>query len=167
MAGYVILNKNHCKAIAENEYTLFKEINEQWHLYIFGGDYNEFSHGNIQVFIFGDMINPSDILQNDYTKLMGNFQALIIENNTLRLINSLFSILPVYYYKNNILVSNHIGKITKYVNQQITINKKYCIETALFNYPFRENTAFQEIKLLDTNSVMLFNQTVEAYNYFN
>lgn len=77
-------------------------------------------------------------------------------NSDLIIGNSLFSILPVYYYTDNnrIVLSENVLTLGKHLNKN-TINKRFILETVLFNYPLFNSSIIDGIDLLPSNSCIM------------
>lgn len=67
--------------------------------------------------------------------------------------NSLFSILPVYYFSDQqkLFLSFDSLILGKYI-EKTKISKRFILETLLFNYPLFNHSVFEDIKLLPANS---------------
>lgn len=67
--------------------------------------------------------------------------------------NSMFSILPLYYFQNSerIVLSENSLKLGKYLNIN-KISQGFILETLLFNYPLFNSSIIEDINLLSSNS---------------
>lgn len=89
--------------------------------------------------------------------LYGHYYFIYLDKNSydLSVGNSLFSILPVYYNtsKDKITLTENALSLSKQTGSD-TISKRFILETLLFNYPLFNNSIFQEINLLPSNSYL-------------
>lgn len=127
--------------------------------------------------VVGDIIKPHSVNIDSLEYLMqllksfspqklrfikGLFYIIIINkvNNELSIFSSLFSILPLYFYKNSnkIILSSRIHMIIPIARNKLTCNKKYILEQIIFNYSFLNETIFKEIKLVPSNSYVQINK---------
>jgi len=123
-----------------------------------------------QFLILGDLIIPveyhgkeegyiknicEDFDFNTLRRLNGFFYLIRVNKvqQCIEVFNSLFSILPIYYYqsKNQIIISSRIEFIKNKLKNAVIINKKFILEKILFNYPLFNETLFKEISLLPGN----------------
>jgi len=97
--------------------------------------------------------NPEFILNN----LFGHYYYILLNKITSEIIigNSMFSILPLYYYhdSNKIVFSENAANLGKHLNLN-EISHIFIIETVLFNYPLFNNSIFEEVRLLPSNSYL-------------
>lgn len=97
--------------------------------------------------------NPEFILNN----LFGHYYYLLLNKSKAELIigNSMFSILPLYYYHDSdkIVFSENTSNLGKYLNLN-KISYRFIVETVLFNYPLFNNSIFEEIRLIPSNSYL-------------
>jgi len=95
--------------------------------------------------------NPEFIVRNLY----GHYYYVLINKTSGNLVagNSLFSILPLYYYYGNdtITISNNSIILARHLNKKLT-NSRFILETLLFNYPLFNHSIFEDIYLLPANS---------------
>ncbi|RLD76806.1 MAG: hypothetical protein DRJ10_12980 [Bacteroidetes bacterium] len=133
---------------------------------------------NDKVYLFiGDVIPPigykNDIVQycqsiaqnfipEKIRDLSGFFYLITLstQNNEISVYNSLFSILPLFYYKqsNRLIIASNTAFIKNSTDTKLTVDKKYILEKLLFNYGFLNNTIYKEIKLVPSNSFMHIGQ---------
>ncbi len=121
------------------------------------------SFGNDNLFLWGDPIFPNNpinenIAQWDINKLLktikGHYYFLKtnIEKNTINAGVSLFNILPLYYYeKEGIIILSSDSQLIASQLSEVYINKRFILETILFNYSLFNQSSFKEIFLLPTN----------------
>ena len=99
-------------------------------------------------------LTPEFIVNN----LHGHYYYILLDKSSGSLLagNSLFSILPLYYFRNNdkILISDNALRIGKYLDLN-DISKRFILETILFNYPLFNDSIFESIKLLPANSYII------------
>ena len=97
--------------------------------------------------------NPEFILNN----LFGHYYYILLNEITAEIIigNSMFSILPLYYFQNNdkIAFSENAANLGSYLNLN-KISQRFIIETVLFNYPLFDKSINKDIKLLPSNSYL-------------
>ena len=92
-----------------------------------------------------DIDNLVKLISGHYYFLLQDFP-----NRMLYVGNSLFSILPIYFRKQdaNIYFSNNPLKLTA----SAKINKRFILENILFNYPIFNQSCFEDVSLLPTNN---------------
>lgn len=130
--------------------------------------YRKFQNDRYTAYVLGDLIIPKQDKNNTSLErifdnpsvdklrtLKGNFYILLLDDTEKSIIcfNSLFSILPIYYYNadNRLIVSSSIQLIKKHCTQSFSVSKKYIVEKLLFNYAFLDETIYTNIKLLPSN----------------
>lgn len=88
-------------------------------------------------------------------QLTGHYYYILLNkiNGNIYAGNSVFSILPFYYFndKRKIVISDNALVIGKYLKISL-ISNRFIIETLLFNYPLFNHSIFEDIKLLPSNS---------------
>lgn len=96
-------------------------------------------------------LTPEYIVNN----LPGHYYYIILNkyNGALLAGNSMFSILPLYYFRNDdkIVISDNALRIVRYLDLN-DISKRFILETILFNYPLFNDSICESIKLLPANS---------------
>mgnify|MGYP000885829290 CR=1 FL=1 len=107
-----------------------------------------------------EKLSPGDMMNNLY----GHYYYLWIKKSSGELVmgNSLFSILPVYYHQRGgkIVISDNVFRLSKYLGVK-EVNKRFVLETVLFNYPLFNSSLYEGINLLPSNSyIRLSGQTV-------
>ena len=132
---------------------------------------NKTENKRLIIYSIGDLINPSsksleelfsnpDHLQvsSNLRVLRGHFYLILYfkKDQKILVLNSLFSILPIYFYESNkeYLISSNIISIIEKIGKPPEINKSFILERILFNYSFQENTFFQNINTLPSNSYL-------------
>ena len=115
-------------------------------------------NNNERFYILGDLISErkelNDLLPADIKNLKGNFYLIRISGNSIEVINSLFSVLPIYYTDEFKLISSDLNWIISKSPNQLTPDKKFILECLLFNYGFFNRTLYEEIHLVPTNSLI-------------
>lgn len=144
--------------------------------------YYSFATSASNVVIIGDSIDLT-LMQNglqlgkDLKSLMaesnGNFHAFELndQDNQLSVFNSLFAILPLYYFINNnsIVFSNSFDLLKREIKSSPKINKKFILQNVLLNYSINNDTFLEGINLVASNSCLQVdnNLTVKSFRYFN
>ena len=84
---------------------------------------------------------------NIVNDIKGNFQLLIIENDSITLINSRGGVSPFYYYKQkrNFICSTAIYLFPEHIKKDLKFSTSNILEYALFNYPLGENSLLQDV----------------------
>jgi len=126
------------------------------------------SHNNTEFIAWGDPVLEGDlsqILNDDLTpgKLMGevygHYYYIWLDklSGSITAGNSLFSILPVYYHqgKEVLTISDNVFTISKFLGIN-KINRRFILETCLFNYPLFNNSFYEGIDLLPANSYIRY-----------
>lgn len=135
-----------------------------------------------RIFIFGDLIAPADCNDDDFLnetfyefniqklkELCGIFYLIVEEKDRISIINSIFSLLPLYYLINNTgyIITSGIESIKKYTDVQLNINYKFLLEKILFNYSFYNRTAYNQILLADSNSYIEIDGKINIKKHLN
>lgn len=110
---------------------------------------------------------PEFVLNNLY----GHYYYILLNKTTGHLFvgNSLFSILPLNYFRKNdkLIFSNNSILLGKYLNMT-TLSQQFIVEVTLFNYPLFNKTLLEGIDLLKSNSyVEIFNSKIEIVKHTN
>lgn len=134
--------------------------------------YSDFNKNGKRIIIIGDYIGTKETLftsnDDDIPKLRGNFYAIIIVDDTIKVYNSFFSVLPIYYCTDSYTISSSIDLIKECIPQKYTIDKKYILENLLFNYGFFNRTLYNEIKLLPCHTfARLTLNSIEICKHFS
>lgn len=114
------------------------------------------------ILILGDCINSQELCNNDLItpvilrKLKGIFILIAIEEDSFKIYPSLFSMLPIYYSSDFKTISNSLELIKKTERFPTQINRRFILESYLFNYPFSDQTYLKSIKRLDSFSSLIF-----------
>lgn len=101
-------------------------------------------------------LNTLDKPEKIINEICGHYYYFIFNKNTKEIWfgNSIFSILPIYYFKddNRIILASSPLLICKYVNHTFELSRLYIIEKLLFNYPFTSGSIYNEINILRPNA---------------
>jgi len=96
-------------------------------------------------------LTPEFIVNN----LHGHYYYILLNRSvdTFFAGNSMFSILSLYYFRNEdkMVISDNAVRIAKYLDLN-NISKRFILEIILFNYPLFNDSIFENIKLLPANS---------------
>lgn len=125
-------------------------------LHLAGDDYEFFSWGDpIVTDKFRNELHIHRSIQFIVNNLYGHYWYLFIDKtkNEFQAGNSLFSILPVYYFagKGRIILSDNALSLGRHAGTA-DISKQFILESVLFNYPLFGNSALNGISLLPSNS---------------
>jgi len=134
---------------------------------------------NEKIIILGDLVTDDknlsyETLKNAADKLRvhhygGFFYLIYLETTSkkIKIFSSFLNILPIYYFTNNekLVVSSSLKLLKKLLRKNLNINRKYLCEKILFNYSLFEQTIFQEIKLLPTNTYLIIDQVVSLKSF--
>lgn len=123
---------------------------------------------DFEIMLWGDPITDSEtagrlknyLLPESITDVIpGHYYYLCLDRRSERLYlgNSLFSILPLYYYVGvtGITISDNVFDIGKHLGINET-DRDFILETCLFNYPLFDRTILRGVKLLPANSCFIF-----------
>jgi len=136
------------------------------------------------LYILGDLIIPKNnkksssqylnsVFENFEIKtiqnLKGTFYLIKLnkQNMKIEIYNSLFSLLPIYYYKNKdfVFISSRIEHILDSCSDTFFLNKKYILEKALFGYALFNSTYFKNIRTVPCNSYLSLDGTVKLVKH--
>jgi asparagine synthase (glutamine-hydrolysing) len=129
---------------------------------VFDDDNHTINIGKARLIFHGDAIFSSsivlknnNIIQQIIDKIKGHFYYFYQDENGISFGNSAFSILPIFYHISGekIIISNKVNLIKKVLNRT-TKNKRFFLENVLFNYQLFNNTIYNEIQLLPSNSFL-------------
>ena len=118
--------------------------------------------------VYGDWVNPSAVDADDFSlskflaDLKGHCIVVLVESEKVKVVSSYFSFLPVYYLQEKKVVSNHWEAIVPFSNH--AIDELFVIESHLFNYPLGESTIYQDVKVLDSFSVLEMDREEFKFN---
>lgn len=147
------------------EIQLNSRISEVYRLFVQKPDIElHYNEPEYEFIAWGDPIYESDFkerLEAQKTpgfivnNLYGHYYYVFLDKvlNEINIGNSFFSILPIYYYleSKRIILSENALSLGKYLNIN-AVNKRFILETVLFNYPLFSNSIFDGIDLLPSNS---------------
>lgn len=101
---------------------------------------------------------PEFIVNNLY----GHYYYLLLNKASGEIFigNSMFSILPLYYFQNNdkIDFSENAVTLGEHVNLK-NISHRFLLETVLFNYPLFNSSILEDINLLPSNSYLKISES--------
>jgi asparagine synthetase B (glutamine-hydrolysing) len=125
-----------------------------------------FKANNYEFIAWGDPIPKNEIKDGlitepvaDYiiNNLFGHYYYILLnkKKKEINIGNSLFSILPLYYYQNTdkIIFSENAFNLSVYSNPN-NISRRFILEMILFNYPLFNQSFFECIHLLPSNSYL-------------
>ncbi len=141
---------------------LFKiKLNNESSEFLAWGDPIEFKSLNRDL----SNLNVKDIIYN----LRGHFYFAFFNKIKRQLIigNSIFSILPLYYFQtsSNLYISNNPFNAHDHDNL-IRYNKRFLLENILFNYPLFNESCIQGVRLLPCNSYFyVFNKKISILQH--
>ncbi len=167
MKDFVIINT---EVYPPNPLNKVLVLNAKWSIIIYG-DYKDYSSEETRVIVIVDYIGSRDeilnTLDHDIPKLRGNFYAIVFKGENIRVYNSSFSMLPIYYTKDKQMIASSISLIEENSNKEFSLDKKFILENLLFNYGFFNRTNYKEIKLVPSNNyVSLHRETVIIVKHF-
>ncbi len=168
MKDFIITHKS--KVSKSSKETAIKLTNDWW----FTCDrahYNEHSLTGARIIIIGDYLGSVEaffrVADNEIPKLRGHFYAIIVRDNAIKIYNSLFSMLPLYYCDSHCFISSSIQLIKQH-HKEVSINKKYILENLLFNYGFFNRTLYTHIQLVPCHHFMtLRNNKIKLSKHFS
>ncbi len=139
-------------------------VNQTWHFYKHPEFQLEKRNASSDVFVWGDPIfnQSSDTEKKNYTaieeivnNISGHFYFLLFDKKKGHILlgNSFLSLLPLYYYRseNNMFFSDNALEIGSHCKISEP-NKRFILETVLFNYPLFNHSILKNIFLLPVNS---------------
>ncbi len=139
--------------LSENHF--FQESQRgDWIIWI--GDYVLPDDRSIETFL-SDQLNNAD--QKNILKTGGYFYFIryINETKELQVGTGFLNILPIFYFEDeeNTWVASKPKLITENIEKEFSPNRKFILEKLLFNYPFENDTIFQNIKMLSGNHFLM------------
>lgn len=137
------------------------------------------SQNDIEFMAWGDPIREGDLtklLDEDLTpgklmgKLYGHYYYVWLDKSSGRINagNSMFGILPVYYHHGDeiVTISDNVFTVSKYLGIK-EINRRFILETCLFNYPLFNSSIYEGIDLLPANSYIRYaDQKISFIRHF-
>ncbi|MCX2762060.1 asparagine synthase-related protein [Aquimarina muelleri] len=149
--NHFIISKSNLQPFGQSEV----KLTEQWNLTIQGKKYHDYNDTGTRIIVIGDYIGKKEDLftteTNDIPKLRGNFYAIIIKNEKIKIYSSFLNILPIYHTVDNTYISSSVELIRKNSKANFSIDKKFILEILLFNYGFFNRTLYQDIQLVPCN----------------
>jgi asparagine synthetase B (glutamine-hydrolysing) len=103
------------------------------------------------IVVIGDLINADYLkdktnLNHDIIKqLKGNFILIHEHQEKLTIYQSLFAFIPIYYNKEKTIFSNFVKEINALEHFKNELNKRFVLESVLFNYPIFNQTFYCNI----------------------
>ncbi len=138
-------------------------LTANWVLSLQNDQYTEYIDNDIKIIIIGDYIGDKATLfsceLDDIPKLKGNFYAIIVKRNNIRVYTSFFNVMPIYYTLDKAYISSSISYITEYSQRDFSVDKKFILESLLFNYGFFNRTFYKEIQLLPCHHFLTLDDT--------
>lgn len=126
-----------------------------------------------KLIIIGDCINKYIVKEeSSYSKeliirLKGVFIAFIIEENKFQIIPSLFGFPPVYYSSNYKTISNSLELIKNIEGITPRLNKRFVLESYLFNYSFSNQTYLNGVYRLESFSLIQWQNKISIERYLD
>ena len=119
--------------------------------------------------ILGDLISENDfeaLELNDWLQTAkGNFICILIFQNNLQIMSSMFGILPVFYeeYDDKVLISDRIEYffIAKNVNRDLSL--VHILERHFFNYTVTNRCIYDSIKQFPVNTIFSFSNASYSF----
>ncbi|WP_108808441.1 asparagine synthase-related protein [Aquimarina spinulae] len=169
MSDFILLHK---KQISKSEKKKLLRLTSNWYLLFTGTNYFEYNIGKFKVIVVGDYIGSVEEVfsVNDYeiAKLKGHFYAIVAKENAIKIYNSFFSMLPIYYTENDCIISSSLQLINEHLTTKPEIDKKFILENLLFNYGFFNRTLYKNINLLPCHSfITLKNDKITVTKHFD
>jgi len=150
------------------------ELTEKFFLLTNAENIYQTSNSDLQIILLGDFWNTSSVkddisdISNINKKVKGNYYGFIFDKKSVKIFSNLFNILPVYYSTEYKLCFNNFKIIKLLKLNELTIDKRFILETVLFNYPFFDSTIYTQIKLLKTYHHLVFTPDIVLQNkYFS
>ena len=140
-------------------FILKSEIN----LHLSGDDYEFISWGDpICTDTFRIRLHSERSIEFIVNHLSGHYYYIFYDMNNHQFLigNSLFSILPIYYYNSNnrLILSDNAFSLGRHMGMT-TLSKRFVLESQLFNYPLFNHSVIDGISLLPSNSGMVFDRS--------
>lgn len=147
------------------------QLTHDWVLTLQKDRYEQYDKDGAKIIVIGDYIGQKEDLfttsYNDIPKLRGNFYAIIIDDNEVSVYSSFLNVLPIYYTTDYAYISSSIHYIREQCKKEFLVDKKFILETLLFNYGFFNRTLYQDISLVPSNSyVLISKEDVEVKQHF-
>lgn len=171
MTNFVITKE---KILTEDSYNKFESYDLINYTMLIDGNYLLFQNKIGQkLIIIGDCINKYIVKEeSSYSKeliirLKGVFIAFIIEENKFQIIPSLFGFPPVYYSSNYKTISNSLELIKNIEGITPRLNKRFVLESYLFNYSFSNQTYLNGVYRLESFSLIQWQNKISIERYLD
>lgn len=156
MTDFIIIHK---KVIPKTSKKESLKLTSDWFLFTDKSNYIEYNITNSRIIIIGDYIDSVEdffiVTDNEIPKLRGHFYAIIVKGNCVKVYNSFFSMLPIYYCNDYCFISSSVRLIKDHITVDLDIDKKFILENLLFNYGFFNRTLYKNIHLLPCHSFLI------------
>ena len=151
MKDHFIISKSKNKLSGKHQL----ELTSLWSLNVSGDSYIEYNRDGVKIIIFGDCIGTKEelfeISSDRIPTLRGNFYAIVVQKESIKIYNSFLSVLPIYYTSDFEYISSSIEYILEQSDKKFEIDKKFILESLLFNYGFFNRTLYSGIELVPSN----------------
>ncbi|KAA1244183.1 asparagine synthase-related protein [Aquimarina sp. RZ0] len=169
MTDFIIINK---KVIPKTSKKKSLKLTSDWFLLTDKVNYIEYNITDSRIIIIGDYIDSVEdffrVTDNEIPKLRGHFYAIIVKGNCVKVYNSFFSMLPIYYCSDHCFISSSVQLIKNHIKIDLDIDKKFILENLLFNYGFFNRTLYKNIHLLPCHSFLILrNNKVTVVKHFS
>lgn len=111
-----------------------------------------------KLLVYGDWINAKFEFDGAFdlpsfiSEVKGHCVVLWIERERISIASSYFSFLPVFYLTKKKFIGNHWEAVIGHSNCEV--DETFIIESHLFNYPIGDSTLYQDVKVLDSFTVL-------------
>jgi len=148
------------------------KLNEKYSIFTQSNTLNSEKVKDFTVYVFGDYIGNLNQLhfeiQNEISLLKGNFILILVKEDKIKIITSLFNTLPIYYSNNFYIISSSLTFIEKNINDQLVPDKKFILECLMFNYSFLNRTLNKNVSLLPCHHFLeINNDKTELKRHFD
>jgi len=149
----------------ENNNKFIKKIETQTTLFFFIGDIILPRQYNNDSAAFFKYITDS-FNENTISKLKGFFYLIHIDKKkrSVAVYNSMFSILPIYYYLDSdfVYISSSTKLLLTNINKKLEFNKSAILQKTLFYYTLFDETYFSDIKTVPSNSFISYDPSFQV-----
>lgn len=156
--NHFIIAKSYRKISGEIIISLTDDIQ----LILQGKDFDHYEENGTKMIIIGDLIDSKETLFatkiEQIPRLKGNFYAIVVKKEEVRIFSSFLSVLPMYYTSDFDLISSSIDYIRENSPNVFTTDKKFVLESLLFNYGFFNRTLYKEVSLVPSNHYVRINR---------
>lgn len=132
--------------------------------------------GSSTLLLLGDFWNVPEItfsgtLSNTVAELVktirGNYYGILLEQETVHVFSCFLNLMPVFYSPRDRVVTSVFPAFGE-LQLPLTVSERYIFEALLFNYPFFNQTIYNEVKLLSTHHLFsLDNRRAVETEFFN